>query len=201
MNNKTVIGISGFARSGKDTLASLLFLKLNEMGVASKIFSFANALKLDMEGFLLDKFGISSFTNDSSLKAKIRPLLIAYGNAQRDSSKGTYWINRLKPEIDSFFEKNGSVAIIPDLRFKQYEFDEFDFIKSYNSSFIVTVSRQLEDGSMNKSAHSSEEDSANFFIKNADYNLVWGTCSDKFLLEKESKDCFNSIFNFLNSKK
>lgn len=201
MNNKTVIGISGFARSGKDTLASFLDSKLNERGFSSKIFSFAGALKLDMESFLLDKFGISPFTNESDLKSKIRPLMIAYGNAQRDSSKGVYWINRLKPEIDSFFEGNGNVAIIPDLRFKQYKFDEFDFIKSYNSNFIVTVSRQLEDGSMNKPAHSSEEASAPFFVKNADYNLIWGTYSDKFLLEKKAKDCIDSIFTFLNSKK
>lgn len=201
MNNKTVIGISGFARSGKDTLASLLDSKLNERGFSSKIFSFANALKLDMEGFLLDKFKISPFTNDSDLKSKIRPLMIAYGNAQRDSSKGVYWVNRLKPEIDSFFAENGNVAIIPDLRFKQYEFDEFDFIKSYNSNFIVTVSRQLEDGSMNKAAHSSEEDSFPFFVKNSDHDLIWGTHSDKPLLEQEAKQCIDSIFNFLNSKK
>jgi hypothetical protein len=201
MNNKTVIGISGFARSGKDTLASLLNSKLNERGFRSKIFSFATALKLDMESFLVDKFGISPFTNESDLKSKIRPLLIAYGNAQRDSSKGTYWFNRLKPEIDSFFENNGSVAIIPDLRFKQYEFDEFDFIKSYSSNFIVTVSRQLKDGSMNKAAHSSEEGSFPFFVKNSDHDLIWGTHSDKSLIEQEAKQCIDSIFNFLNSKK
>jgi len=201
MNNKTVIGISGFARSGKDTLASLLNSKLNERGFRSKIFSFATALKLDMESFLVDKFGISPFTNESDLKSKIRPLLIAYGNAQRDSSKGTYWFNRLKPEIDSFFENNGGVAIIPDLRFKQYEFDEFDFIKSYSSNFIVTVSRQLKDGSMNKAAHSSEEGSFPFFVKNSDHDLIWGTHSDKSLLEQEAKQCIDSIFNFLNSKK
>jgi hypothetical protein len=201
MKIKTVIGISGFARSGKDTLASLVDLSLNQNGTKSKIFSFASALKLDMKDFFEQKLGISPFTNDTILKEKIRPILISYGNVQRTLSNGTYWFNRLKPEINKFFETGGDVAVIPDLRFKEYEFDEYDFVRSFGSSFIITVSRKLDDGSFNKPAHESEEKSFPFFKNVADFNLIWKTHTEKSLIEKDAKECIDSIFKFLNSKK
>jgi hypothetical protein len=199
MHKKTVIGVSGFARSGKDVLSSLLLKKLAASGIKAKTFSFASNLKADINNFFLSKLDISAFTEDKEMKEKIRPLLIAYGNLQRNLSRGSYWFNRLKPEIDSFLQNEGCVAIIPDLRFKEYQFDEYDFIRSYDNNLIVTVSKNLADGTANPPAHESEAKNFPFFLKNSDFNLLWDSSNDTDYLEKTSAKCTNSIVEFIKN--
>ena len=195
-NKKIVIGISGYARSGKDTLAGILKSSFIENKINTKIFSFAFALKNDIDDFCLSKIGISAFSEDTDLKSKIRPMLIAYGQVQRTTSNGSYWFNKLKPEIDLFFENGGDVAIISDLRFKEFEYDEVDFIKSYENNAIITISRIMENGMLNVAAHESELENLPRISKIADFELTWDTNSNKNELTSQSKKCLD----FLNSK-
>jgi hypothetical protein len=194
-NKKTVIGISGYARSGKDTLASLLKESLNQAEIKAKVFSFAFALKSDINDFCMSKIGISSFSEVTELKSKIRPILIAYGEVQRNISSGTYWLNKLKPEIDSFFDDGGSVAIVSDLRFKEYEFDEVDFIRSYSNNMIITVSRIMENGILNTAAHESEAKNLPRISRIADYELTWNTNDNKNELKNQSQKCIDLLFS------
>lgn len=192
---KIVVGISGYARSGKDTLAHIVRDSLLQSGIKTKIFSFAYALKDDINDFCLSKIGISSFSEITELKSKIRPILIAYGEVQRSISNGTYWLNKLKPEIDSFFENDGSVAIISDLRFKEYEFDEVDFIRSYKDNMIITVSRIMENGILNTAAHESEAENLPRISRIADYELTWKTNENKNELKNQSQKCLDLLYS------
>jgi hypothetical protein len=194
MSNKFVIGISGFARSGKDTLAGRLSERLSGQGLSVKILSFAHALKSDIDSFCKTKIGISAFTEETELKSKIRPILIAYGASQRQISGGRYWLDKLKPEVDDFFSASGNVVIIPDLRFKEYDFDEYDFVKSYRDNLILTVSKTLENGDQNPPAHESESKNFPFFLEKSDYNLFWNSSKDEEYLSKKTTECLN-IFN------
>ena len=63
-----VIGISGFARAGKDTFFSLMRDFYLEKGLTCKRFAFMDALKQDMEDFLLNKVGISTKTSNTEEK-------------------------------------------------------------------------------------------------------------------------------------
>ena len=200
MNNKIVIGISGFARSGKDTLANLLAKRLSTEGLNVKILSFAHALKSDMDDFCKSKIGISSFSEDTELKSKIRPILIAYGACQRQISGGRYWLDKLKPEVDNFLSEQGDVVIIPDLRFKEYNFDEYDFVKSYRNNIILTVAKILENGKQNPPAHESESKNFPFFLENSDHNLVWDSSSDEEYLSEKTAECLNLIDSKLNKQ-
>ena len=193
MKNRHVIGISGFARSGKDTLASILGSRLTTAGLAVKILSFAFSLKGDIDDFCKSKIGISAFSEETDLKSKIRPILIAYGACQRQISGGKYWLNKLKPEIDRFFENGGDVVIVPDLRFKEYEFDEFDLIKSYSQSTIFTVSKVLPCGSLNPPAHESESKNFPFFLENSDLNLTWSSSNNEAYLNSKVEDCLKIL--------
>lgn len=187
MNNNLIIGISGFATSGKDTCASLISNYLSNIQISAKIFSFANSLKDEINPFCLEKIGISAFTNDPSLKSKIRPILIAYGQIQRSISNGTYWINKINPQIINFFNSGGNVAIIPDLRFKEFEYDELDFIKSFNNSIIVNVER-INRGKKIKAAHDSENDYYDILYKESDIKIKWNSSNDlKYLNSKVSE--------------
>lgn len=192
---KTIIGISGFARSGKDTLAKHIKKQLQNQGFSVSLFSFARALKQDIDEFCSSRFGISSFCEDSSQKEKIRPMLIAYGNCQRNITNGAYWINKVKPQVDSFFSGGGDFAIISDLRFKEFDYDEYDFFRSYPRNLIFTVSLINEDGSSNRAAHESEEKSFPFFLSNSDFNLKWNKTSDQNYLFAKAKECANIILN------
>jgi hypothetical protein len=193
--NKIVVGISGYARSGKDTLASIIKESLLSNGVKTKIFSFAFSLKNDIDDFCTSKIGISSFSEITEMKSKIRPILIAYGQVQRTISNGTYWLNKLKPEIDSFFDDDGSVAIVSDLRFKEYEFDEVDFIRSYSNNMIITVSRIMENGILNTAAHESEAKNLPRISRIADYELTWNTNDNKNELKNQSQKCIDLLFS------
>jgi len=194
-NKKLVIGISGYARSGKDTLAGILKSSFAENKIKAKIFSFAFALKDDIDNFCLSKIGISAFTEDTDLKSRIRPMLISYGQVQRGASSGTYWLKKLKPEIDQFFENGGDVAIVSDLRFKEFEFDETDFIKSYKNNAIVTISRIMENGMLNVAAHESELENLPRISKIADFELTWNTNSNKNELNLQSKNCLDFLYS------
>lgn len=192
-NKKLVIGISGYARSGKDTLANILKSSFTENKIKTKIFSFAFALKNDIDSFCLSKIGISAFTEDTDQKSKIRPMLISYGQVQRGASSGTYWLKKLKPEIDQFFENDGDVAVVSDLRFKEFEFDETDFIKSYENNAIVTISRIMENGMLNVAAHESELENLPRISKIADFELTWNTNNNKNELKSQSKNCLDFL--------
>jgi hypothetical protein len=169
----SVIGITGFARSGKDTLANIIKEKMTMLGARCQIFSLAHALKSDLNDFCLDKFGISAFTEHTESKSKIRPILIAYGKAKRDTSNGRYWVDKIKVEIESFFGRGGNIAIVPDIRFKEYDFDEYDFIRSYENNALIYVSRRLGDGSKIQAAHESEKENEPFLFESSDAHLDW----------------------------
>ena len=192
-NKKLIIGISGFARSGKDTAASIIDSFFTESGKKVKIFSFAYALKSDINDFSIEKIGISSFIEDSDLKSKIRPILIAYGAVKRTLSNGRYWLDKIKPEIDTFFEGGGDIAIISDLRFKEFDFDEYDLIRSYENNLVINISRESENGNLIQAAHESEEKNQPFFIKNSDKLLFWKSSQDKIYLNNQIKDIISTI--------
>ena len=192
-----IVGVSGFARCGKNTLSEVLSEYSNHLGLNSKIFSFAYALRQDLNSFCKEKFGISAFTEDTADKNKIRSILIAYGQSQRSLSDGTYWWKKLMPEINSFFTSGGNIAIVSDLRFKEFELDETDFIRSYMNSIIITLNRTIDDGSSIPPAHESESKNLPQIASIADLNLTWKTCS-----KEKNSIIFESVpaINLLNSK-
>ena len=94
-----LIGISGLARSGKDTLFELLSSKLNKEKVSSKRLAFADELKEECDDFLRSNIGISAFTEDNSEKEIIRPFLVCYGSKIRRRLNKNCWIERLSNKL------------------------------------------------------------------------------------------------------
>ena len=71
-----LIGICGFARTGKDALARFLEGLLSDSNQRCKVTSFAYYLKKDIDDFLQSRLNISDFTEDPIEKEIIRPLLV-----------------------------------------------------------------------------------------------------------------------------
>jgi hypothetical protein len=99
------IGISGSARSGKDTLCRALIRKFKKMNKKVERLSIAGDLiKKDLNSLIKNVAGIDTFTENTEEKELIRPLLVEYGKILRKKTKGRY-------EKDEIYwlknEKNG----------------------------------------------------------------------------------------------
>lgn len=126
-----VIPISGFARSGKDSLANAIFDHLEESEPSYGVITlkFADALKEDLEKAMASVgVSIDAFTEDDEQKRILRPMLVAYGEYRRRINPEVWvnkvikqidvWVNETLPDTDS----TGSVILIPDMRYlNEYE--------------------------------------------------------------------------------
>ena len=111
-----IIGIAGYARTGKDTFGSILIKELNKIGLSAKKLSLAFELKSDLDSFLIDKFGISAFSEDPKEKNFIRPLLICYGTDLMRKKDPEYWIKKIQKTID-LNNNSGIISVVCDIRF------------------------------------------------------------------------------------
>jgi len=138
-----VIGVSGCARAGKDTFASILIKKLNAAGQTTERFAFADALKADCDSFCKEKLGISAFTQAPEEKILIRPLLVWYGDAKRKQSAGRYWVDIIDAKVK---QSTADHCIVTDVRYDFYERDEIDWVKKECDGLVCHVSRYSWDG-------------------------------------------------------
>lgn len=160
----TVIPVSGFARSGKDTLADAIFdyLAEDEPEYSAIVLKFADALKKSLQT-ALDEAGvdIDVFTEDTDKKRALRPLLVAYGEYCRTLNPDV-WVNKVIEEIaewtdETVAEADGdhSVILIPDLRYaNEYEKLEALCVKKGWAFVPIYIERQF-----NLPANDSEAES------------------------------------------
>lgn len=124
-----IIGISGLARSGKDTLFEFLSEKLKNRNISSKRLAFADELKEECDDFLKKNIGISAFTETNVEKEIIRPFLVCYGTKVRRRLDKNCWINRLSDKLKSL---NQDYVFITDVRYK----NEIEWVKSQGGKTI-----------------------------------------------------------------
>lgn len=121
-----LVPVAGFARSGKDTLADAIYecLAFNEPTYSAMVVKFADELKQSLQDNF-DQLGIkvNVFTEDTEEKARLRPLLVAYGEYCRSKNENI-WVDKVIKVIDDFIretvensESTGSVILIPDMRY------------------------------------------------------------------------------------
>lgn len=146
-----VIGISGVARAGKDTFASILINELKAAGKTVEKFAFADALKQDCDAFCKEKLGVSAFTQIQNEKVLIRPLLVWYGDAKRKQSNGRYWVDIIDKKVKA---STAEFCLVTDVRYDFYAKDEISWVKEDCHGLVVHVSRwELE--SDNKSSYNN----------------------------------------------
>jgi hypothetical protein len=135
---KRVLGITGVARAGKDTFATILIAKLEAQGYSVKRIALADALKGDCDEFCKKRLNISAFTQDPKEKLLIRPLLVWYGDAQRQRTNGRYWIDIAQSKIDS---SDFDYYVITDVRYSFFEKDEVQWVKDECQGVLCHVSK------------------------------------------------------------
>lgn len=136
--NPIVIGVGGFARSGKDTFVKIARKILKEHGYNSIKLAFTDTLKDEIDGFLKSSYNISAWTNDDDEKKIIRPFLVAHGCGKRGITDGKYWINKLDELIEGV-HFNEDVIFVSDCRFP----NEVDWVHQKWGGWFVHLSKYM----------------------------------------------------------
>jgi hypothetical protein len=117
MNKKHIIGISGYARSGKDTLADALLNEFTFRNTVTCKFKFATALRQGLSrAFLEVDLPFSVDTEVDAEKTAIRPLMVEFGKFCRSRDKDIFAKKTIKA-IEGYFRIGAQVAIVSDLRY------------------------------------------------------------------------------------
>lgn len=180
-----IFGISGFASSGKDTFFTESAEYLQSKGKICRRLSFADELKSEVFNFCMDHYGISPFTNNREEKELIRTLLISHGTIKRSQSNGTYWIDKLKANLLNV--SFADYVFITDVRFKEFEYDESDFIKSIGGKLIY-LSRSDRD----IKPVGAEDENCKVIKEISDYNIALPTLKPD-ALKKEISNLWENV--------
>lgn len=136
-----IIGISGLAGDGKDSLCNLLRGLFENAGFEFQRMSIADELKEECRDALLSIYNIDPIVCSREDKSKIRDLLVFYAKVKREESKGSHWINKLGKKIKTLPKIDGDrIICIPDVRHAEYENDEFSWIKK-NKGILVHIKK------------------------------------------------------------
>ena len=184
-----IIGISGLARSGKDTLATALVRRIAEWRPDAKVlrFAFANALKGSCAEFVWNTFNIDVFTNDNKQKEIIRPILVGVGSAARLKNP-RHWIEIVEKKLAA---ENPAVAIITDVRFAEHDNDELAWVKKNGK--LIHVER-TEGGKPMLPPNPEEKKNNPKLKKAADFRVCWESSSDPIQLEKDALSFADQFF-------
>ena len=178
-----VIGITGVARAGKDTLAKIIKSIFDpEDGV--QIVSLAYETKRDLDDLIKLRFGFSAFTEKTEEKTLIRPIILAYANSLRNQSKGTFWTGL----VDKLIRPLPVITIVPDVRYCEHPNDEHAWIKEKHKGILIHVERTDENGVIIPPANSMEEYYDPKMKQYSHYQVSWPTESNMNLLLKYLPD-------------
>ena len=182
-----MIGITGVARSGKDTFYGILAKYFENKSLKAKRLAFADNLKKELGPFVIEKFKIDLANCSNEEKELVRPLMVSYGKCRRSQTEGKYWTSLLDIKIKEFNQKN-IIPIITDVRYIEYKEDEYSWLKNYNG-ILIHLCRKLDDGSLVQPANIEEKANDNKLKAVADFCISWDTCQDtNFLYELMEKN-------------
>lgn len=160
-----IIGIAGVARVGKDTFCDDIINILGSQGINAQRVAFADALKKDINDFLVDKTGVKAYIREDNGKELIRPLLVAYGELMRELTGGKHWINKIKKEVGVNIN-NQVLSIVSDVRYP----NEASWINSTRHGVTLHLSREGI-----KPANREEELNDPKTQKECSFRLQWET--------------------------
>lgn len=160
-----IIGISGLARSGKDSFYSLAREQLKESKKVSRL-AFADELKEECRDFLTKNIGISPFTEASEEKKIIRPFLVTYGTHLRRKLNKRCWIEKVEEKLKRL---TADYVFITDVRYK----NEIDWVHELNGESIH-IERK------GNAAPNKEEEENDPFLKTAStHKVLWENFSEE----------------------
>jgi hypothetical protein len=179
MNYKfPLLGAGCIALVGKDTFYRLFSSILKDYGIECERVALADQLKLEVDQFCREKYGISAFTKNPAEKEIIRDCFVSHGKIMRKLSKGKYWTSLVQPIVDGY-RKEGKLVICTDIRFAEFECDEINWLKEKNKGIYIHLNRFGNDGRKFSPINSEEERNEKILENKADFKLSWVSSSDE----------------------
>ena len=221
-NNITVLGVSGYARCGKNTFVEIAKNILTKNNYSVIELAFANKLKTEVQemlrrnGFKLDIFGMTP-----EQKEHVRPLFVFWGCQRRyESEGGMYWVNEVDNQLRNIIidaQRGGvstdrMVVLISDCRFP----NEIEWVQKKWSGQVIHLKKWRsewrksgQDGSdlsmmkVYDSAPNEEEAKQDPIIEAmADFKIEWeGTGKLSILDASIETDLQEVVLETLNSTK
>jgi hypothetical protein len=133
MKNKMIIGVSGYAGSGKDLFYDVLCKRRPEF----KRKSLADKLKQNLRDRILQEDNIDILNCSREEKDSVRGKLVDYAKSKREQSQGRHWLNLLDLEIKT----EDSSICITDIRYDDYELDEVHWLTNELEGVLVHIER------------------------------------------------------------
>ena len=183
-NLPKIIGLTGFATSGKDTFFTAINSTSRDLGLPDmRRFAFADELKKECDSFLLENIGISAWTKDKSSNELIRPFLVTYGTHLRRKLDQNCCINKIKDSVD-YCIANNEIPVITDVRYE----NEAIWVKE-NDGVIVDITRESIGPANDEEKHQFDK-----LSKHRDFTVSWPTFGSDNLSE-----CMNFAQSFLRN--
>lgn len=160
-----IIGLTGFATSGKDTFFTAINSLAKDMNLPEMTrFAFADELKRECDSFLIENVGISAWTSEKKSKEIIRPFLVTYGTHIRRKLDQNCWINKIKDSVENCIANN-EIPVVTDVRYE----NEALWVKE-QEGIIVQINRESI-GPANNEEESEMKKLSNY----QDFSVDWPT--------------------------
>lgn len=134
------IGLSGYARAGKDSLCEALIKAFKQKhNLEAKRFSIAgDCIRKDLQSLILSKTNLCVHTHNDKEKTLLRPMFVEYGRLMRNTTKGRYFIEKLNANKEFM---NNNISIITDIRYMEYPKDEVWWLKDEIKGTLFYIER------------------------------------------------------------
>jgi hypothetical protein len=181
------IGVTGFARSGKDTFFELFNRYCLKNNIKTKRIALADNLKKDLKDFVSQNFSVDILNINGKDKEFVRPLMVVYGKLKREFTEGKYWTNKIQYEIDECISTQ-TIPVITDIRYSEYQEDELFWLKKKNNGLLVSITLKS-----NKPANKEEKENIFKIKQQADFKINWKPEPNKDILYKKYENKFKEI--------
>jgi len=139
-----VIGISGYAGSGKDLFFRLFKEEVSQTGRTAEKVSIADPLKAEVRDTILQLKGIDPTNCSRPQKDMIRDLLVFHGCQKRNETNGRYWIDKASETVKDLSDKFDFICIT-DVRFNKFVRDEASWVKRELGGKLLVIKQFLFD--------------------------------------------------------
>lgn len=139
---KKIIGISGLAGDGKDTVCNILGAFFTAKGLSFERVSLADSLKEECSKAMKAMFGIDPLDCSREEKEIIRSYLVFYAKVKRIQSNGKHWTSIADKIIkaDKVHYISNKIYCVPDIRHAFYAEDEAQWVKK-NGGILIHVKK------------------------------------------------------------
>ena len=165
-----VIGLCGYAGSGKDLFYQLLSQKMGDL----RREALAAQLKSEMSDDLIKSHNIDIFNCEREEKDSVRHLLVEYGTKKRRKTNGRHWVEKLNKKILPLDQD----ICVTDIRYAHYENDEHRWLKDELGGVLVWIDLYTTDhgeGARIYNGPPNEEEKINgpLLKEYADFVIEW----------------------------